>query len=174
MRRERNKTLKKSTSQGLPQHHQTISFTILCINLHSFSITLALVSRSSFLPHSSAFFFGDPRHTRGLGGKVFNPSSTIHHCEECLDPKIKEKKSPTLFLSPKASSQSYRAVTKMKGFSLLRLVSILLLINFTAAWPWPDSYRDIEGLIVRRQETSPTGMSGFCQHRPINADLRYS
>ncbi|KAF7508825.1 hypothetical protein GJ744_008702 [Endocarpon pusillum] len=42
----------------------------------------------------------------------------------------------------------------MKGAGLSRFLSILLLASFAAAWPWPDSFRDIEDLIMRRQESS--------------------
>lgn len=35
-------------------------------------------------------------------------------------------------------------------------VAILLLLRFTAAWPWPPSVENREGIIYRRQDNSNT------------------
>ncbi|CAF9925913.1 MAG: hypothetical protein ALECFALPRED_003249 [Alectoria fallacina] len=34
------------------------------------------------------------------------------------------------------------------------LLTLFLLTSITSAWPWPPSYKDIEGLILRRQDDS--------------------
>lgn len=36
------------------------------------------------------------------------------------------------------------------------VVAIILLLPFTAAWPWPPSVENREGLIYRRQDNSNT------------------
>ena len=39
------------------------------------------------------------------------------------------------------------------------LLTFFLLLSITSAWPWPPSYKDIEGLILRRQDDSKNGES---------------
>ncbi|KAM0800027.1 hypothetical protein BDR22DRAFT_275540 [Usnea florida] len=39
------------------------------------------------------------------------------------------------------------------------LLTFFLLLSITSAWPWPPSYRDIEGLILRRQDGSKNDAS---------------
>lgn len=39
------------------------------------------------------------------------------------------------------------------------LLTLFLLTSITSAWPWPPSYKDIEGLILRRQDSSKSGKS---------------
>lgn len=45
------------------------------------------------------------------------------------------------------------------------LLTLFLLTSFTSAWPWPPSYKDIAGLILRRQDDSKSGKSfgGLCK-----------
>lgn len=39
------------------------------------------------------------------------------------------------------------------------LLTLFLLASITSAWPWPPSYKDIEGLILRRQDDSKSDTS---------------
>lgn len=39
------------------------------------------------------------------------------------------------------------------------LLTLFLLTSITSAWPWPPSYKDIQGLILRRQDASKSDTS---------------
>src|SRR5271170_3502290 len=59
----------------------------------------------------------------------------------------------------------------MKTAGLFSLLSLLLFTSFSVAWPWPGSYEDISGLILRRQNAQSSSMYpmeryGFPADRP--------
>jgi hypothetical protein len=147
-------------------HHFNHSITILG-PLPSPTPTLVSV-QSSFAPLSSFHllspspiaFFGSQgcseRHTRGS-----NKKPAFHSRVLCKSRQAAEQNGerPTVIPYRRRSFHSYLEASKMKGPGLFRLLSFIFFVSFVAAWPWPESFNDIEDLIVRRQESSSAGMS---------------
>jgi hypothetical protein len=57
----------------------------------------------------------------------------------------------------------------MKGSGLFHLLSFLLLVIYATAWPWPDSFKDLDGLVIPRQNAATSGMFDLVDEAGFNS-----
>ena len=139
--------------------------TLLIVGRHSLNnvYTLALLIVDSF--SNISFFFPELPGASGIGGyQSFTRLSPI--LLTLRDRRYRRRSCKRLdtgshlkaFIN---SSSLIRSAHPPSMFRRLRLIHILLtfflLTSIASAWPWPPSYRDIEGLILRRQDDSKSG-----------------
>lgn len=169
MRIERNKTnpVEINTCNSPPTRTTSLLlFTILSRIIHSFFRYLRFLSNfvtccffGSLLTLPVSFAFCGSRGFSERYARLRLWTQNLHSIAKWYRSISRGVETPlTLPVPSKVSGQFDRATCKMKGSGLFRLLSCLLVINLAVAWPWPESLGDLQGMVLRRQESSPSGV----------------